>query len=405
MKKMITVLLALLIYNLTFNNCSAQWVQMSSGMGNNKEVWSLATYGNYIFAGTFLYGVYVSTNNGTNWTQTGLNNKTINCFAVIGNNIFAGADTSGLYISTNNGTSWTQNSLHLGIFCLAVRGNDIFAGTYGGVFLSTDYGTSWVQTALNNDNVNTIAFNGNNIFAGTGNNGVYLSTNNGANWSQTGLNNQLVYKITVNGNNIFAGTWYSSASACIYLSTNNGTNWNFNVSFNTEILSLANIENNILAGTNGSGIYLSTNNGTNWIDKNQGLCYGPSPTAILFFNNYIFIGISGYNCWSVWRRSYTEILGIKPISEVVPSSYSLEQNHPNPFNPSTSIRYEIPKNGFVKLVIFDMLGREVETLVNEKQNAGTYEATFNASQYPSGVYFYRLMTDGFSDTKKMLLIK
>ena len=74
-------------------------------------------------------------------------------------------------------------------------------------------------------------------------------------------------------------------------------------------------------------------------------------------------------------------------------------------SPSTNIRYELPKSGLIKLVVFDMLGREIETLLNEKQNAGTYEVTFNASQYSSGVYFYRLTTDNFSETKKMLLIK
>ena len=85
--------------------------------------------------------------------------------------------------------------------------------------------------------------------------------------------------------------------------------------------------------------------------------------------------------------------------------FSLSQNYPNPFNPSTNIRYDLPKNGIVKLVVFDELGREIKTLVNENQTAGTYEATFNASQYPSGIYFYKLITDGFSETKKMLMIK
>jgi len=81
------------------------------------------------------------------------------------------------------------------------------------------------------------------------------------------------------------------------------------------------------------------------------------------------------------------------------------QNYPNPFNPSTSIRYEIPKTGLVKIVIFDENGREVESLVNEKQTAGTYEATWDASKYPSGVYFYRLTTESYSETKKMILLK
>jgi hypothetical protein len=98
-------------------------------------------------------------------------------------------------------------------------------------------------------------------------------------------------------------------------------------------------------------------------------------------------------------------VGITPISVEVPTHFSLLQNYPNPFNPSTNIRYDLPKNGFVKLVVFDELGREIETLVNENQTAGTYEATFNSSKYSSGVYFYTLTTDNFTDTKKMLMIK
>ena len=93
-------------------------------------------------------------------------------------------------------------------------------------------------------------------------------------------------------------------------------------------------------------------------------------------------------------------IGITTISTEIPKNYSLSQNYPNPFNPSTNIRYDLPKNGIVKLVVFDELGREIKTLVNENQTAGTYETTFNASQYPSGVYFYKLITDGFSETKK-----
>jgi hypothetical protein len=100
---------------------------------------------------------------------------------------------------------------------------------------------------------------------------------------------------------------------------------------------------------------------------------------------------------------YFDLYGMVEVS--MPMKFTLSQNYPNPFNPVTKIQYELPKSGYVKLIIFDLLGREMETIVNEKQTAGTYEATFNASQYSSGIYFYRLITDGFSDTKRMVLIK
>jgi len=98
-------------------------------------------------------------------------------------------------------------------------------------------------------------------------------------------------------------------------------------------------------------------------------------------------------------------VGIKNISSEVPKDFSLSQNFPNPFNPTTNIRFALPKAGFVKLAVFDILGREVETLVNEDLIAGSYNADWNASKYSSGVYFYKLETEGFAETKKMVLTK
>ncbi len=89
----------------------------------------------------------------------------------------------------------------------------------------------------------------------------------------------------------------------------------------------------------------------------------------------------------------------------IPNYYSLSQNFPNPFNPSTSIKFTMPKGDNVKLVIFDALGREVKTLVNEFRNQGVYNVSFDASSLSSGVYFYRLEAGDFTDTKKMLLVK
>jgi hypothetical protein len=89
----------------------------------------------------------------------------------------------------------------------------------------------------------------------------------------------------------------------------------------------------------------------------------------------------------------------------IPKEFSLLQNYPNPFNPTTNIRYSITKLRFVKLVVFDAVGREVEILVNEKQSPGTYETTFDATKYPSGVYFCKLISEGFSDSKRMILLK
>jgi hypothetical protein len=98
-------------------------------------------------------------------------------------------------------------------------------------------------------------------------------------------------------------------------------------------------------------------------------------------------------------------IGIKNIGTEVPGRFYLEQNYPNPFNPTTKIKFALPKSSYAKLVIYDALGREAETLVNEQLNAGTYEADWDAGNNSSGVYFYSLITDNFSRTMKMVLIK
>jgi hypothetical protein len=113
---------------------------------------------------------------------------------------------------------------------------------------------------------------------------------------------------------------------------------------------------------------------------------------------------------TIARISFYEIIGVKPVSNSIPETFSLSQNYPNPFNPSTKIRFSIPplrgaRGVTTRLVIYDILGREIANLINRQLLPGNYEVEWNASNYPSGVYFYRLETEGYSETKKMVLIK
>ena len=98
---------------------------------------------------------------------------------------------------------------------------------------------------------------------------------------------------------------------------------------------------------------------------------------------------------------------VNKIENKTPNAFSLSQNYPNPFNPTTNIRYHISNNlpRQVTLKIYDILGKEIATLVNEKQSPGTYEVNWDGSAYPSGVYFYKLISGDFSETRKMLMIK
>jgi len=253
-----------------------------------------------------------------------------------------------------------------------------------------------------NKDVHTFAISNNNIFSGTSNSGVYLSTDYGQSWSQTSLNNKNVYSLAITGNNIFAGTYDISTPSGLYLSTNNGQNWTQTALNNKEILSLAITGNIVFAGAWANGVYLSTNSGVIWIRKNQGFNQIPSVKALFIANNYIFAGTLGH---SVWRSPLSDIIGVQSISSEIPSSFSLSQNYPNPFNSMTKVKFQIANSGKVKITVFDILGKEVATLVNEPLQPGTYETTFDASNLSSGIYFYKLQTKNFSETKKMTLKK
>ncbi len=417
----IKIVFIIVILPLIYSNSPAQWVFFSNGMGGTKVVPSLAKItstpklsGQYIFAGTYGTGVFRTTNEGNNWTITSLNNRTVYSLVISGGSldvtgevIFAGTYEYGVYRSTNNGSNWTQVGLNgKYVYALAISGNTIFAGTEDyGVYFSTDNGNNWIQTLLNNRDVYCLTSSGSTIFAGTSYYGVYCSTNNGNSWSQTSLNNRDVYCLISSGSTIFAGT----TTYGVYRSTDNGNTWSQTALNNQSIMSFTKSENKfnkteqiIFAGTGYFGVYITTNNGQNWIVKNEGFPSNISVSSLLIFNDYIYAGTEGY---SVWRRPLSDIIGIQNITSEIPERYELLQNYPNPFNPATKIEFSIPKAEYVKLIIYDALGREIETLVSENLNAGTYQAKWNGSNYASGVYFYQLQAESYSETKTMMLVK
>jgi len=109
--------------------------------------------------------------------------------------------------------------------------------------------------------------------------------------------------------------------------------------------------------------------------------------------------------WGTFATKFSSLSEVNTSGNFTPLKFELLQNYPNPFNPSTNIKYQITNNSYVTLKVYDILGRVVESLVNEKQSPGVYEVKWDGSYYSNGVYFYKLTADGFSETKKMILIK
>ena len=407
-RKIQLVVLLILILNSTLliDNCHCQWVKMVNGMGTGKNITTFAVSGTNLFAGnsTSEGGVFLSTNNGTSWTfvSSGLN-AFVSKLEFSGTNLFAASSGTGVFLSINNGANWYSRNSGLtnkDVRSFAVSGTNLFAGTcLGGIYLSINNGTNWntVNNGLTNLYISSLVVSGTDVIAGT-NGGVFISPTNGSNWYpiNNGLTQSYITSLAASGTNLYAGTPFG-----LFLSTNRGTNWSNIGLANSSVHSIVVSGSNIFAGT-WNGVFLSTNSGTNWSSINQGFNIIPTIFSLQISNNYIF---AGTDTQSVWRRPLSEIISIQNISTETPSKYSLSQNYPNPFNSTSNLKFQIVNTGDVKLIVYDIMGKEVQTLVNERLQPGTYEAAFDASSLNTGVYFYKLITNGFTETKKMLLIK
>ena len=410
MKKIITysLIIFLIVLKSDFSLYS-QWQLMSSGNGMD-TVLSIGAIGNNLCAGTYSSGVKYSTNNGVTWIQSSLNGNQVRAITVNGSNLFAVAlyGGAGILVSTNNGANWTTSNNQETFYSLGSHGNYIYAGTAstGNLWYSTNGGTNWALNSLSgnfDERISSFAFNGNNTYAGDGYAGaVAMSTNNGNNWTSI-ASGTAVLSLAYSGNNLIAGTY----NYAIALTTNNGITWTGAlINDNSWDYSLAVTGNSVFVGT-ANGVFVSNNNGNNWTQRNEGLGSGALKVyAVYISGNYVYAGTYG---GGIYKRPLNEVIGIKQISEQVPVNYSLSQNYPNPFNPSTKIKFELPGVAFTELVIYDALGKQVETIVNENLRPGVYEAEWNAANYPSGVYFYKLTVNAgsgnFVQTKKMILSK
>jgi len=257
-----------------------------------------------------------------------------------------------------------------GKILLTVNGSSVYAVTDGaGIYISQNNGSSWqnISSNLTNLNVRSLTFMGSNLIIGTIGGGIFISTNAGSLWSQknSALGNLNVNALTVVGPRIVAGT--------------------------------------------DQGVYISSNNGASWFGRNEGW----SNPKVLCFSMGTNLNV-GTDSLMVWMRTVAEIVSVNNISNVIPEKFSLQQNYPNPFNPSTKIKFDIipllrgvgdARGVFTSLKVYDLLGKEVATLVNEQLKPGTYEVTFDGANLSSGIYYYKLSSGDFIQTKKMVLMK
>ena len=190
----------------------------------------------------------------------------------------------------------------------------------------------------------------------------------------------------------------------ILRTTDGGDNWVSQTSGTTNHLSgvsFTDVNNRTAVGGNGT-ILRTTDGGDNWVSQSSGTTNHLSGVSFTDANNGTVIGQYG----TILRTTNggASFVEEDQIGDI-PIAFSLSDNFPDPFNPSTKIRYSIPQTSIVVIKVFDILGNEIETLINEQKSIGTYELTWTAVNLPSGIYFYQLIAGSYIETKKMVLMK
>ncbi len=360
-----------------------------------------------------------TTNGGVNWQRVLLDsNLRVKSFYFLDQN--TGFAIGGSYASsgkllktTNAGLNWsviinyyTPGYPHFYniYFASTLTG---YLSSYNGIFKTINGGSNWnllffvadgSSEYLSYKKIHFFDVNTGIFLSDSGK--IYKTTNAGINWQIFYVNSITTFRDITFINNL---TGYAvGLQGKVIKTTDQGTTWQ-EINFGT-VESLYSIKfTNILTGylTKDKGVLKSTDGGTSWLEVLQQ--NNDSIYALSFLNNDLgyVTGTKG----KVFKTTTGGVIGINQISTEIPSEFNLEQNYPNPFNPATNIKFAIPKLANVRLAVYDLLGREVESLVNRQLTPGTYEVNWNAAKFSTGIYMYRLITSDFQMVKKMSLIK
>lgn len=392
---------------------SQTWNQRLNGI----SMWSLAKdlQGN-IYAGTSgtVRAIYKSTNGGDNWSEifsSGVTNI-LSISVDSAGTIFAAYGSQGVLKSTNGGQNWITipSSLFGSSTVQSVRcgkNNYVYVGvTTNGVFRSTDNGETFENTLAGATIVTLYVdeYNSNIIYAGasaaSGTMGIFRSSNAGLNWSDNvnpGIN---CWGIVQKGPSVLFSVTTTSGYP-VSKSTNGGLNW-FAVGSTTGAMRgmAVDLMGNIYASGNG-GIFKSSNNGQTFINYN----WAYTANQCLVYQNRIFVAASGTTSGGVWFTVDSTITGVNEYPNIVAKSFELLSAFPNPFNPVTVIRYSVPKTNLVNLSIYNIKGQLVKELVNSIKVQGIYELDYNAAELSSGIYYCKIKTGEFQDSKRIVLLK
>jgi hypothetical protein len=363
-----------------------------------------------------------TTNGGQNWVS--VNAAPIpgtlnlhNIFAIDENTaLVAGSGTASfLFRTSDGGANWSQVFTENGGFINAVSMGNSMAGFMVGdpvggrwsLWGTIDGGLTWDSTDF------YLPQNGseagwNNSFFFEINSGVWFGTNNTRVYKSISLVSW-TSQVTTGQANSYA-IWFNNpilgmtGGTALVITTNGGLSWQNVPSAlpgTANISAITGNESTWLVTRQAAQVYISSNNGLSWntsytapAGSYRHLVKDRSTGTV-----YYAVRTDG----GITRGELT--VGITPVSDELPRKFNLYPNYPNPFNPGTKIKFSLPKEDFVNLIVYDELGRVIESLVHETLKSGVYEVNFDASGLASGVYFYKIITKEFVQARKMILVK
>jgi len=427
MNKIYLVISLILFYNCQSISQSG-WVSQNLGSGNFVCLNFINNSTGYIFKQDG--AIFMTTNAGVNWilfSNSGLTevrNGIINSPGIS----YTKAQ-NGMKKSANSGLNWETIppvdiiTLGLGyiknIFLKDI--NTIYAvvsdfyplpepNSFDGIIVkTTNAGQNWIEIYRENYcDFTDIIFKNNDTGFALANYFITRTTNAGSSWirqSEIGvygvsMSNPFVDTIDITG---YGGK--------VIRSIDGGNSWNISISgfdyYDFRKLHFLDSKYGCVVGDSGT-IIRTTNAGLNWTIQNSHTRASLYGVWFLNKDTGFVVGDSGV----VLRTTTGGLTYVQEGTNIVPSYFTLEQNYPNPFNPKTVINYQLAVSSFATLKVYGLLGNAVKTLVNQKQNPGSYEVEFDATGFPSGIYFYKLwvstpsgQVNGYNETKKMMLIR
>ncbi|HRE41782.1 MAG TPA: YCF48-related protein [Ignavibacteria bacterium] len=418
-KPLLTFFISLIIFSffLTSTSVFAQgWIQQNSNSSISfRTVYFIDQNIGYASGmSTSRTDIFKTNDGGNNWeliySQQGL---PIFSLSFINANTGMGVGANGVNLrTTNGGNSWNQvlfSSSNLNSISFLDQNYGWVGGNYNfssaTIFKSTNGGQSWNSVSNNLiGNISIIHFL--NINVGVAAMGIYIykTTNGGSNWTPgfTSSNYKDINSLNMINSDIgFAVGEYG----LILKTTDGGSNWDYQISGSADDLeSVDFIDANTgwIAGDDAT-ILKTTNGGANWgiQNTNLGLEFGLFDVQFLNANTGWAVGEDG----KIIKTTSGGSVNVTLTGTELPDEFKIFNNYPNPFNPVTKIKFQIPTSTKVKLSVFNSNGLHVATLLNSNLIAGSYEAEFNANNLPSGIYFCKIEAGDFNHSIKMILIK